>query len=70
MDIAGRFGTARGRRVHPLFTRPPNVVTKLTESHNRVEDVSNETGRKFWKFSKSFSGILRPTDHLNVGSRP
>jgi hypothetical protein len=23
-----------------------SVVTKLTESHNRVEDPSNETGRK------------------------
>jgi hypothetical protein len=23
-----------------------SVVTKLTKSHNRVEDVSNETGRK------------------------
>jgi len=22
MDIAGRFGTARGQRVHPLFTAP------------------------------------------------
>jgi len=45
-------------------------VTKLTESHNRVEDVSTETGRKILEVLEIILANTPQTKVGNVGSRP
>jgi len=47
-----------------------SVVTKLTESHNRVEDVSTETGRKILEVLEIILANTPQTKVGNVGSRP
>jgi hypothetical protein len=44
--------------------------TKLTESHNRVEDVSTETGRKILEVLEIILANTPQTKVGNVGSRP